>query len=320
VKPIGQHRKSVPPNVAAAVMHALEKLPADRFESAKAFADALADPGFTTVVAGMTARSSDNRRAVSLPVFGAMIAVLAAVGAAGWLRRAGVPEPQVVRFTHPLPSDGALSAIEVSPDGSEVLYQLLPDDATWIRRFDENEARPLPSRGFNPRFSPAGAELVTVERSTPWAYIITPVDGGPVRRPTNGIDAHPDYLWGADGYFYMSGIPGGMVRFREQDQVVDTLTDSDGWPEALLPDGSGLLFIRRIPGGRQPFCWISRAGPKPSCSAPRASRAYSSVRADIWSIRNATAWSTRRTRVIASPSDSAARLWPTHESRNVYPS
>jgi serine/threonine-protein kinase len=35
VKPIGQHRKSVPPNVAAAVMHALEKLPADRFESTR---------------------------------------------------------------------------------------------------------------------------------------------------------------------------------------------------------------------------------------------------------------------------------------------
>ena len=35
-------RKSVPANVAAALAQALEKLPADRFESAKAFADALA--------------------------------------------------------------------------------------------------------------------------------------------------------------------------------------------------------------------------------------------------------------------------------------
>src|SRR5512147_659052 len=39
-------RKSVPPNVAAAVAKALEKLPADRFETAKALGDALADPGF----------------------------------------------------------------------------------------------------------------------------------------------------------------------------------------------------------------------------------------------------------------------------------
>src|SRR5471030_1686047 len=35
------HRKSVPSNVAAAVAKSLEKLPADRFESARAFSDAL---------------------------------------------------------------------------------------------------------------------------------------------------------------------------------------------------------------------------------------------------------------------------------------
>ena len=40
-------RKSVPRNVAAAVAKSLEKLPADRFESAKAFADALGNAGFT---------------------------------------------------------------------------------------------------------------------------------------------------------------------------------------------------------------------------------------------------------------------------------
>jgi tRNA A-37 threonylcarbamoyl transferase component Bud32/Tol biopolymer transport system component len=41
-------RKSVPPNVAAALMKALEKLPADRFDSAAAFAAALENPHFTT--------------------------------------------------------------------------------------------------------------------------------------------------------------------------------------------------------------------------------------------------------------------------------
>jgi len=36
-RPITDVRRSVPPNVAAAVSRALEKLPADRFDSAKAF-------------------------------------------------------------------------------------------------------------------------------------------------------------------------------------------------------------------------------------------------------------------------------------------
>jgi serine/threonine protein kinase len=46
-QPVTKLRKSVPPNVAAALAQALEKVPADRFESAKAFAGALGDAGLT---------------------------------------------------------------------------------------------------------------------------------------------------------------------------------------------------------------------------------------------------------------------------------
>ena len=44
--PVTKHRKSVPPNVAAAVAKSIEKLPADRFASAAEFGAALTDPGF----------------------------------------------------------------------------------------------------------------------------------------------------------------------------------------------------------------------------------------------------------------------------------
>jgi serine/threonine protein kinase len=54
-------RKSVPPNVAAALAQALEKLPADRFDSARAFAQALANPHFTT------ARGTSAAAAVAAP-------------------------------------------------------------------------------------------------------------------------------------------------------------------------------------------------------------------------------------------------------------
>ena len=46
--PVTRLRKAVPPNVSAAVAKSLEKIPADRFESAKAFADALVNPTFAT--------------------------------------------------------------------------------------------------------------------------------------------------------------------------------------------------------------------------------------------------------------------------------
>src|SRR6478735_2051954 len=44
-RPLTIHRKTVPPHVEAAVLTALAKLPADRFETAKQFAEALASPG-----------------------------------------------------------------------------------------------------------------------------------------------------------------------------------------------------------------------------------------------------------------------------------
>src|SRR6188474_2902936 len=51
-QPVTSLRRSVPANVAAALMKALEKLPADRFETVKEFADALGDSGFTVATVG----------------------------------------------------------------------------------------------------------------------------------------------------------------------------------------------------------------------------------------------------------------------------
>src|SRR5262245_19934082 len=50
-RPVRELRKAVPPHVAAAVAKALEKLPADRFDSAKAFGEALHNPAFVPSVA-----------------------------------------------------------------------------------------------------------------------------------------------------------------------------------------------------------------------------------------------------------------------------
>jgi serine/threonine-protein kinase len=56
VQPVTALRKSVPPNVAAAIAKALEKMPADRFDSARHFAEALGNVGFTVTTAAAGAR------------------------------------------------------------------------------------------------------------------------------------------------------------------------------------------------------------------------------------------------------------------------
>jgi serine/threonine-protein kinase len=66
-RPVSEIRKSVPANVAAAVAKALEKLPADRFESAKAFSEALANPAYTNASAALTGAIAGRGRASAQP-------------------------------------------------------------------------------------------------------------------------------------------------------------------------------------------------------------------------------------------------------------
>src|SRR4051812_48652290 len=57
-------RHTIPPGIEAAVLTALEKLPADRFATAADFAAALANPGTTTARTGMQPVPAKNRRAL----------------------------------------------------------------------------------------------------------------------------------------------------------------------------------------------------------------------------------------------------------------
>jgi serine/threonine-protein kinase len=62
VAAVTQFRKTVPPNVAAAVAKALEKLPADRFDSAKAFAEALTNAGYTSATVAVAGAATQGAR------------------------------------------------------------------------------------------------------------------------------------------------------------------------------------------------------------------------------------------------------------------
>jgi serine/threonine-protein kinase len=117
-------RKSVPPNVAAAVAKALEKLPADRFDSAKAFAEALTDSRFTSAADGTPPRpmmEAARRAPVAAAGWGAA-AILAV--ALGWrLFGSGPAQPaRSIRFAFSLgtATSGSME-IEISPDGRRVV-------------------------------------------------------------------------------------------------------------------------------------------------------------------------------------------------------
>jgi serine/threonine-protein kinase len=152
VQPVTALRKSVPANVAAAVMMALEKLPADRFESAKAFADALANRAFTTVA--MTSGPAGSglpkswRSWIRDPRSRAVLAattLLAIAALTAWVfRPAGETHTGTLRFTIDGPDDPSILRLNntaVSPDAQTISFSALTSrgPVLYIRRLDSFE-------------------------------------------------------------------------------------------------------------------------------------------------------------------------------------
>jgi hypothetical protein len=263
-EPVTTFRKSAPPHVESALAKALEKLPADRFDSAKALSDALGNATFSTGVGrravARPGSPTDWRVRTAVPAL-ALSAVLAAVAA--WALLTAPEPPGIARYQIELPGDMRLTATNwspfaVSPDGSKMVY-MGETGRLFLKSRDVLD--PVEIAGtetaFNPFFShdgkrvgffagvPGSAEIRTVTLS-----------GGPPLTAATGAGA-PGAAFGYDGYIYFdaSGI-GPLRRVRETggDTEDATVRDSTAgelqhnWPEPL-PNGRGLLFV------------IDRAGP-----------------------------------------------------------
>jgi len=251
--PVTELRKSVPPNVAAAVGRALEKLPADRFDSAKTFADALRNPTFTTVTAAEgSAVVPSSRRPIALAVLAALAIVTTALAAWGWLRPS-TPQP-VGRFRIALADDQAMQngqgpRLAVSPDGMRFVY-VGPGEGggqLWLRDRDQLSARPLPGTegAISPFFSPDGQRVGFYTVSPPRLKTVS-IGGEPALTVADsGVDWDGG-AWGPDGYIYSDG-PEGLVRLPQGGGRLEFVTHLDSGETAhnypdVLPDGNGAVF------------------------------------------------------------------------------
>jgi tRNA A-37 threonylcarbamoyl transferase component Bud32 len=131
-RPIGLQRRSVPTQVEAAVLKALEKLPADRFGTAREFGDALSGKATLTM-------STPSQPLVSRGFWSAgriMALVLVAGAATGLIAyrfagRAG-GEP-AIRWTGGLLGGPETSfGARVSPDGETIAFQAMVDGQNQI--------------------------------------------------------------------------------------------------------------------------------------------------------------------------------------------
>ena len=156
-------RKSIPPEVEAAVFLALEKLPADRFASAAHFADALSGKGATITTRAITSAAAAETRIASwrrrFLVASAVAAVALGLAGWGWMRAqaaAGLPFDQqylALGDSVQSPNQPALS-----PDGSLLAFVGDSLARLWIKRTGSLDPVLLPGTegATNPVFSPDG--------------------------------------------------------------------------------------------------------------------------------------------------------------------
>jgi serine/threonine-protein kinase len=263
-RPILPQRHTIPPEVEAAVLTALEKLPADRFGSAAEFAEALAGRGAVPTVRTAAAPAARPAAAGKFRVdpvkVGLFAGLVLAAGAAvwGWLRSG--PAPEVNRFSLSLPASQALAPVStsgnrvaISPDGKRLVYVGPAQRGTqlWVREHDQLSATPVTGTegAGTPFFSPDGRHVGFVLGGTKVRTVS--LDGGPTQSLTDSANTTGGD-WGPDGYVYFE-VDSGIARIRETGGPIEPLYNFFAHKEAgaewpvVLPGAKGLLFRTRRP-------------------------------------------------------------------------
>src|SRR6266480_2064178 len=265
-RPLRQLRESVPPHVDAAVLKALAKLPADRFQTAAQFVDALARPGWGGVPAttapdpAAAAPERPGRRAVRdvAPLAVAAIATSLAL----WVSVRPRPEPParpVARFTLVLPPSAPMSdfvgpTVALSPDGSRIVYvsSVATGSQLFSRRLDELEPAPLAGtqNARNPFFSPDGRSLAYFSGAKLYKL---PLAGGPATLVADVPGLAFGATWGTTD----------TIVFRS-DRGLMKVAAAGGEPRPLLPPdtsrGETYLFPQYLPDAKALLLQIRTKG------------------------------------------------------------
>jgi serine/threonine-protein kinase len=198
-------------------MHALEKLPADRFATAAEFGAALTDGTVTrqrTTVMRSAPRLSPRRGALALVAAGAAgLLIGLGIGRAAWSRAVGAA-PLELRYTMPLPDSAGFpdggSDLAYAPDGSKFAYTSRA--GLMLRSVDQLEPVSVPGavRGTIPFFSPDGRWLGYSEGAR---LLKLSLAGG---APVLICDSCSGYAfqWGSDDTVRYHSAPPGNLNSR----------------------------------------------------------------------------------------------------------
>jgi len=246
--PVTKMRRSVPPNVAAAVVKGLEKLPADRFQSAGDLAHALGDPSFATTPSTPVGQITGKKAYLPWGLLAAaLVALLYVVGSRP--SSGPAPEAPLVRATLDLAANQVITGpyLAISSDGRSIALQGSDDGVQQIlvRSLADEAFAPVPNTdgGSSPFLSPDGTQLAFRGGG---ALRQVPTQGGPVTVIDGDADQANGY-WNSDGtLYYPTSYKSGIWR-KSPGGASEMLTRPDSaelahWHPQLLPDGRHVLF------------------------------------------------------------------------------
>jgi len=249
-QPLTELRKSVPPNVAAATAKALEKLPADRFVSAKAFADALADHSFSSSsVATAGTPSAITRFPVRSAQAGWVVAGVVTLALIWSLLGRAEDAGLTTQFAFSLGAEvGGVPDIDISRDGRRIVQFQSPtgvEAGLAVRHLAAVDPVMIAGVwGGAPRFSPDGRWLAWGGAGSGlWKM---PSDGGTSELITEECD-NADWIDGST--LVCVGRNWGLARVSSSGGTVDVLTEPDTaageighWAPVALPGGTAVVF------------------------------------------------------------------------------
>ncbi|MCH8254191.1 MAG: serine/threonine-protein kinase [Gemmatimonadetes bacterium] len=207
-----EQRSAVPAHVDGAIRKALETLPADRFPSIRAFAEALSDEHFRhgelAEIAGTSGVGPWKHLGIGMTAVAAAFAL-----AFGWSFLGPEPPAAVVRFSLEFEEGQEWTGMYMTeiPDGSGIVYVGHGETGEassqlWIRRWADLDAQPI--RGtegaFSFALSPDGREVAfTAARSFELQFgplRVVALEGGLSRTLVESIAWVWD--WTADGVYF----------------------------------------------------------------------------------------------------------------------
>ena len=254
--PVVRHRKAVPPHVDAAISRALEKLPADRWQTVAEFSAALTGGGGAAWRWANRRRTAWWRGAVPWALAGAFLLAFTWVGLRSW-REAPAPSSPM-RFDVELDPGVQLSftpIVRLSADGRQLFVTAMVNRREEVvhRQFDRFGTDVIQGAGqgdqgtgnSRPFLSPDGRWVAYARQQKLWKV---PVEGGPAIELATADWAGGS--WGKNGQLvytraYNTGL--WMVSEGGGDARMISAPDSTAgelghwWPQ-ILPDGEHVIF------------------------------------------------------------------------------